>query len=485
MTFFKSTNFWLGIIFILFSAFIVMQSYLHPDGYLTSDSAHYLQMAKNLLAGNGMTTVNFVSDMNTYFATWPIGYPALIAGLSFLTGLEVFWASKLVNIICFGFCLELIKRLFSGRAIVAAMVFFVSTFTTVYLYTWSEVPFFLGMIWLVYGLVNFIRLNQLRYGVHLLLAALFMFFMRYIGLIGAGIIGLVGFYYLFRKQWKNMIICWIAGSVPILFAGLYLLINYLKTGLITGMERIPRAESAYEFLIMLRQGLIAEINMLATSSQVYVVESMIVLLVGVVIFIRPRHVKALFTLDRDDFLLPGMFLFVGLVYFTAIVYMRWNAHFDPFNFRLLGPFTLMVWLFVSSWVGQVKRWRVLLYAVLGIALVMNIGYRSYTSFLSPSADYLETKQQVQEKYQAIPAGSIVAFESIHARYLRPDIQYVKVQFQPYFAEKESVQAFIERVTPNRAGGVFLESGPIRKDRYHQSFINIMEDAEDAFIRVKR
>lgn len=482
--FIKSPNLWLVLIFLIYSTFIILQSILHPNGYLTSDSAHYLQMAQNFLNGNGMTTVNYIpGGMSTYFATWPVGYPVLIALMSLPTGLSVFWAAKLVNIIFLALCFVLIKQLFKDRTPIVAMVFFISTFTELFVYTWSEVPFLFGLIWLVFGLVRYIETNHKRYALHMMFAAFFLFFMRYIGLIGAGIVGLVGFYYLFRKQWRQMFTCWIVGSIPILIAGIYLFINYLKTGNLTGMERIPRAETAFEFLTMLWSGLVAEFNTLATSSNVYVTESIVVLFIGLLLFIRPRHVKALFTINKEQFLLPGMFLFVGLVYFIAIVGMRWTAHFDPFNFRLLGPATLMFWLLFCGWVTQLKhpqwvRWRNVLVVVLGVAFIMNIGYSTYTSVLSPSPNYGETVRSVEETYEGIPTGSIVAFENVHARYLRPDLQFIKVHFQPYFAENESVEAFIQRVTPNDSSGIYLQTGPIREDRYHESFVELIRGTDE-------
>lgn len=462
-------------LFIVFGLFIMVQSLYDPDGFLTSDSAHYLQMAENLLAGNGMTTPNYVPGMSTYFATWPVGYPVLIAIVSLLTGLGVFWSSKLVNIIVFGFCLLLIKRLFKQRAPIIAMVFFLSTFSTIFVYTWSEVPFLLGMLWLVYGLTRYIETNRIYYAMQLLLAAVLMFFMRYIGLIGAGIIGLLGFYYLFRKQWKNMITCWVAGGIPLLIAGVYLLLNYRGTGFPTGMERIPKTETTTEFLTMLWQAVIAEFNMLATTSDIYGILSTVIIIIGFILFIRPKHVKRLFLMDRKQFLVPGLFLLTGAIYFIAIVYMRWTAYFDPFNFRLLSPATFMTGLAIMSWISQVtsqdwKHWRRFVIFILGVAFMMNIGYKTYAAISSSDPNYMGTRTQIQKMYEEIPAGSIIAFENFHARYLRPDLQYIKVYFRPYFAENESVDDFLERITPNQAAGVFFENGAIiRKNQYHDSF----------------
>ncbi|MGY0691321.1 hypothetical protein ACW2QC_00850 [Virgibacillus sp. FSP13] len=487
----KSTNLWLLVIFLVYSMFIIFQSKLDENGFLSSDSAHYLQLAQNFLNGDGMTTANYVNGMSTYFATWPVGYPVLIALMSFVSGLGVFWASKLVNILCLGACFILIKRLFKKRAVLVSMLFFVSTFTNLFVYTWSEVPFLLGMLWLVFGLVRYVETNKIGYVIHLLIASLFLFFMRYIGLIGAGIIGLVGFYYLFRKQWKPMIICWATGSLTILIAGMYLVVNYLKTGQLTGMERIPRVETASEFMTMLWEGLTTEFNLFSNTSHDFPTATIIVLLVGLVLFIRPKQVKALFQLRKDQLLLPGMFLFVGLVYFIAIVYMRWSAYFDPFNFRLLGPATFMIWFFICSWIAQLDkrnwvRWQDFLTIVLVIAFLHNIGFSSYEAMQSTGLTYEETVEQVQQTYEEIPTGSIVALEDYHARYLRPDIQFIKVHFRPYFADIESLQAFTHRITPNHAAGVYFQYRSLVGYQYDESFVDIMQavnESGDEFVEL--
>lgn len=487
----KSSNLWLVIIFLVYSTYIVIQSQLDVNGFITSDSAHYLQLAQNLLNGDGMTTINLLPGTSTYFATWPIGYPALIALASLLTGLGLFWASKLVNIIFLGLCFVLMKRLFKQRALVVVMLLFISTFTEIFVYTWSEVPFLFGMLWLVFGLVRYIETNKNWYAVNMMCAALLLFFMRYIGLIGAGIIGLVGFYYLFRKQWKQMITCWIAGSIPMLIAGVYLVINHVKTGEFTGMERIPRMENTQEFFTMVWDGLVGEFNMLSTSNQDYLTASICLFLVALVLFIRPRHVKALFSIKDRQFLLPGMFLFVGFVYFVAIVAMRWSAYFDALNYRLLGPATFMVWLAFCSWIAQVKqvdwnRWKVFLTIVFGVAFLVNIVTSTYALVVDNSPNYQETVQEEKKAYEAIPSGSIVALENIHARYLRPDLQFVKIHFRPYFSEKETLDGFVERITPNAAPGVYLQVRPLFRFRYHLSLVDLMEDAVDndeEFVRI--
>jgi len=473
----------LALIFFIYSAFILFQSVYDENGFITSDSAHYLQLAQNILNGDGLSTANYVEGMSTYFATWPIGYPVLIAIISFLTGLSVVWASKLVNIICVGLCFVLLKRLFADRTLPVVFVFFISTFTALFAYTWSEVPFLLGMLWLVFSIVRYIETNRMRYVFHLFFAAVFLFFMRYIGLIGAGIIGLVGFYYLFKKQWKPMLTCWVTGTLTFVVAGIYLAINYFQTGLATGMERIPRKETGAEFITMLKEAVLAEFNFLSVEIGDPLTISIIVLLVALVLFVRPRHVKALFTIRRSDFLIPGMFLFVGLVYFIGIVYMRATAYFDSFDFRLLGPATFMFALFLVSWIASVEKsawrhWKNFLVVVFMVAFLNNIGIASYETWKSAAPSYKETVADVQKDYEAIPYGSIVAFENIHARYLRTDLQFIKVYFKPYFAEPESVGEFTDRISPHDASGVYFQTKPIVYYDYDESFIDMMEQAEE-------
>ncbi|MDC3416701.1 hypothetical protein [Aquibacillus salsiterrae] len=474
---------WLICLFFGYSIYIFVQGYYDTNGYLSSDSAHYLQLAQNMLNGNGMTTTDLVPQMSGYFATWPVGYPLLIAGVASISGMDVFWAAKLVNSLLFGLCLILLERLFGNRAGLVAFVFFISTATEIFAYTWSEVPFIFGLIWLVYGISRYMTMRRFIFAVQMLFAAVFLFMARYIGLIGACIIGLIGFYYLFKREWKAMLVCWVTGIIPILFAAVYLSKNYLETGQFTGMERIPRPETSSEFWRMLTDAMVAEFNLFSISKEQFFTASIVVLVGAIVLFIRPTFIKALFTVEQRRMLVPALFFFVSVIYFVAIVYMRWSSQFDPFNFRLLGPSTVMLWLAIVGWIAKLdgksfRRWRNTVVLLFGCTFIMTILYDTYSLAISKADKYGATRADVLETFEQIPSGSIVALENIHARYLRTDLQYIKVYQLPYFKKKESVATFIERVTPNRAKGVYLQVRPLPATRYHQSFVNLMEENKD-------
>lgn len=476
------TNISLFVVFLIYSVFIIYQSIYDENGFLTSDSAHYLQLAQNILNGDGLSTANYVEGMSTYFATWPVGYSLFIALIAFVSGLSVFWASKVVNILCLGFSFVLLKRLFHERAGAAIFAFTISTVTALFAYTWSEVPFLFGLLSLVFSLFRYIETEKKHYVVLMFLSAIFLFLMRYIGLIGGGIIGLIGFYYLFKKEWRQMFTLWITGSLVFVFAGLYLLINYINTGLATGMERIPPAESSTEFLIMLKESIMSELHLFSVQIGDSLLFPFVIVLGLLLLFIRPRHFRALFQIEKRLFLLPGLFLLVGFVYLVAIIYMRATAHFDALYFRLLGPATFMFILFLISWVIMLpkqywRHWNILLTALLIVTLTFNLGFSLYETITKDKPTYKETVQTIEKQYEEVPQNSIVALENIHARYLRTDIQFIKVHFTPYFAEAEPVDDFLNRITPNSASGIYLQRKYLLNYGYDDSFIKLVEKAE--------
>ena len=113
---------------------IVFSSHFSAHGYLTSDSTNYLILAQNLIDGNGyyVTSLNWFGDGNgqgrVLFAIWPIGYPTFIAFVAKLTGLSVFWASKLLNILLIGIILAMFRLMFKQNASTYGLIFFFSAY---------------------------------------------------------------------------------------------------------------------------------------------------------------------------------------------------------------------------------------------------------------------------------------------------------------------------------------------------------------------
>ncbi len=85
---------------------------------VASDSTKYLSVAQNVLAGNGL-----FDHRGKPLLSWPPLYPILIAGLSWLTGLDVFVAAWYFNIFLLGLNLFLsgviLYRVFSEKILYA------------------------------------------------------------------------------------------------------------------------------------------------------------------------------------------------------------------------------------------------------------------------------------------------------------------------------------------------------------------------------
>src|SRR5919109_4018476 len=64
---------------------------------VASDSTKYLSVAQNLLAGNGL-----YDHKGAPLLSWPPLYPILLAGLSWLTGLDVFVVGWYLNVFLLG-----------------------------------------------------------------------------------------------------------------------------------------------------------------------------------------------------------------------------------------------------------------------------------------------------------------------------------------------------------------------------------------------
>ena len=73
-------------------------------GSAAADSAGYLREAVALSKGQGFS-YDGLSGYESWFANWPIVYPALIAGMMLLTGANAYLASKLLTMALVGLLL--------------------------------------------------------------------------------------------------------------------------------------------------------------------------------------------------------------------------------------------------------------------------------------------------------------------------------------------------------------------------------------------
>ncbi|MEZ4905953.1 MAG: hypothetical protein R2822_31400 [Spirosomataceae bacterium] len=125
--------------FLLICAVVFWKLHQNPAYFLTPDSHYYLRAAQNLLDGRGYLIV--FEGKETFCAIWPVGYPALIALVSFCTSLSLEISSKILNLMALGGCFWLIYQRFGEKAWFVALAFMSTSLVQLYSNTWSETVF--------------------------------------------------------------------------------------------------------------------------------------------------------------------------------------------------------------------------------------------------------------------------------------------------------------------------------------------------------
>lgn len=523
----KKFDFKLWCIFLLMTSSILLKAIYHQDGYLTPDSMNYLRLAQNMLDGNGLFVTDLLEgEKRKLFAIWPAGYSFLIFLVAKITFLNVFWASKVLNILTIALIFLLLKKLFKQKAFAYGAIFLISPFAELFSYTWSETVFMFGLIWFTLSIFNF-HVNKDHLSLlTITAAALLLFLTRYIGAFAVGIIGLLAIYFIFKKEFKHaakLIGAAIFLSVVIVA---YLYNNYLHTGFATGMPRIESPESTSELFSMLYKAQLVEFNPFViypfhinSNFQLYI----FLILLGILLMFLVVHVNystkegSRATTNQSKSVKRSAmtngqleitkqtnhnskrykylwlyFAINGLIYWLAIVFMRWTSHFDNFNFRLLGPATLLLTIALLAFIQfNIQRNRVYFigFTTLFLLAFMYNSNEQLIPQMKNNITYQETIDTIVEKYQFLPSESIIVFANRHIDYLRTDVSNIRPYFTPYFAYQETMEQFLERLEKNHASttsAIYIEVDQnLSRYYFHESIHTFMEEHRDEqFVKIK-
>lgn len=452
-------DYYLILIFIIISVSILISSYFNPDGYLSADSAQYLSVAQNLMNFDGYV---IPSKRGQPFAIWPIGYPTFIALISFITGLSIFWSSKLLSIILIGLNFLILRKYYKENTYLVAIVFTWGSYITIYFYTWSETIFIFGLILFcvsIYDFFNSENPNFSKYAL-ILLSMFLLFFSRYIGAFSFVVVGLIGLYYLYRKRYIISFKLFTLSIISIMIMMLYFYINYKMTGFYTGIERIEAPEKNSELFSKLIKILFYELVIPMNwrgfrALPIFLVEFMLFA------FLCKKY-GDIKSKSLSAFLLEKIFLSIGIVFLFSIILIRWFVHFDDFNFRLLGPGTILIHkaflgflikskiIFDNKWI----KYFFVLFSIVSIVLSYNSIYITYKQYKGTYEGYISLlKNQLKE----IPKNSIVLFPEIHIYYLRLDLDLYTPYYQPYHKKREPISDFFNRVCNDKNKRIFIDT----------------------------
>ena len=134
----------LVLIFATISLMIIRDAYINGV-YITADSDGYLREAVNLVAGNGFA-YDGLAGYGSWFANWPIVYPAMIAAVMACTGFNAYLASKVVAIIILALIILVLRAFFGKNAWIYSLALFNTGIVMIFYHTWSEIPFILFML---------------------------------------------------------------------------------------------------------------------------------------------------------------------------------------------------------------------------------------------------------------------------------------------------------------------------------------------------
>jgi len=125
--------FFVTIVGLIYS--IISNSYFDTNGFLTSDSTHFLKLAQSLRDNNGLDVYSWTnSGDKQFFSTWPIGYPMLIYLVSNISQLDVFWSSKIANIICAILIIFSVRRYLKVGFSIIGIIFLSGSFLNIFSY---------------------------------------------------------------------------------------------------------------------------------------------------------------------------------------------------------------------------------------------------------------------------------------------------------------------------------------------------------------
>jgi hypothetical protein len=347
----------LFLLYVAYCGVVILRINIEGTGYTSPDSEYYLEAARSLRDGEGFLIKDLYSPRvdepgyRIHFTAWPVGYPTLIYAVSWLTGLNLFWASKLVNLLFVGLGFLVLRHINREFSFILASIYSAYTIIEMYSYTWSEGPFMFGCLCLIYLSYKIISSKSLdiRNSIYLFATLCGMFLIRYITIYAFGALFIYVLYLYWKRQNKlaKPLLLVLTGAGLICFG--YLLRNYQLVGHFTGIPRLHvDMESPFQVIGMTIKGIVIELfiirkyylrglpNLLtiATTALQFGV-------IGYIVWLLHKERSLVLSAFKRNTLSHTSIAF-AIVYLLVLVFLRSVSQFDPPNYRLLSPFTFLM-----------------------------------------------------------------------------------------------------------------------------------------------
>lgn len=403
--------------------------------YITSDSAGYLREAVNLANGNGFS-YDGMAGYDSWFANWPVLYPALIAAVMLITGQGAYLASKILSMILVGIILLIIRLCFKKDAWVYALSLTNIGFLSLAYYTWSELPFMLFMLCFGIALTKILQEDtpSVKWYVLLGIAGLCCFLTRYYGIY---VWFVAGFYLLLllvrcrKEKNKQLLKNAAALTVTAFLSGclslLYMFVNKLMNGMASGVSRSMWWDDYESLTNDLIESLLTELFNAFSLQIPQMIEGfpysmkallLIVVLTGFVWFIYKncRH-----------FTKESVFIAMAVIYYGMFICIRYFSSMDTFYFRFFEPATFLFSIgiigLILPYVRGKQGFHYFAGAVTMLILTAVISVFESGGIKSGAAYYETITRQWDSAYKEIPEKSVIIFNDIDFRstWYRPDV----------------------------------------------------------------
>ena len=434
-------NYKLTLVWLLLSLSILTLSYEDVRGMLSHDSAFYLRLAENIINGHGYFEGDILGGTEgAYFTAWPVGYPTIIAGIAYIVSVDVFLASKISNILLLGLAFYFLHKLFTETAYLYGSVFLTAPLLHFTAMTLAEGPFMAGMIILTISLYYYYTSEKTIWLISTLISSIFLFLLRYVGLFSLLPIAGLAIYYLWLKKSDAFVKLLGVGSLSLVFCGLYLYKINALTGYLTGQPRVF-SDTRPELFAALIVGQAKELNLISYDvgysgslvRTVYVLTLIISLLVISYMILGRVDYRKAHTQNTSNVLFIFFFL-TGVCYLISIVgsvVMRKVPSAELLSGRLLVPATPLFVIGLLSYLqfnrGQGSRLTKYWLPIPVSSFLLNVVlFPFYSTFVVGQKTYVDHVAMIQEKYKVIHRGNVLIGNNDYARFLRPDIHYIRL-----------------------------------------------------------
>ncbi|MBO5209013.1 MAG: glycosyltransferase family 39 protein [Lachnospiraceae bacterium] len=441
------------LLFISICVSIYARAYV-KGVYITSDSAGYLREAVNLVHGNGFA-YDGLAGYDSWFANWPILYPAMIAAVMFVTQTNAYLASKILSMLLVGIILVILRCRFGKEAWVYSLCLTNIGFLNLTYYTWSEIPFM--VVLLCFGLVFAKILKEenpsVKWYVFLGLTGFGCFMTRYYGAYVWIVIGL--YLLLFIKQYlekKDKVILkkGICITVTAFVSGClsfgYLLMNKVMNGMASGVSRTLWWDDYEKLTNDLIGSLLTEIFNIFSLQVPQIIDNcpysmkvwfLVIVLVGLAWFIKA---------NCKHFSTESVMITLAVSYYIIFIGIRYVSSMDTFYFRFFEPATFILSIglvgLILPYLRDRKGFHYFAAVVTTVMCMAVISLFQNGSMETENSYYSSLTKQWDDAYADIPEKSVVIFSNIdfRASWYRPDVVEGEILPENTYADLQNIYA---------------------------------------------